>query len=307
MLVLKTERLDLRWATPADADFICGLLNEPSWLQNIGDRGVRTAEDARAWIEERLLGNCWAQGFGFWAVERAADGVLIGICGLVLREGLPDVDVGYAFVPQFWGQGFAREAAGACLQYGREVLGLRRVLALTNPDNAASGRVLEAIGLRLEETRVLDGQTSPSRIYGWTDPAEPLDDAAQIDFLLRRFFAAFSNRQGVPTLAALPYWMLPQAHITRGEAGGLASLSLRQFIEPRAELLRPGGRLQDFEETVLEQRIEQFGRIAQVWLRYTKSGRLDGEPCNGEGYKTLQLLKTARGWRIAALAWQDLG
>ncbi|CAN5151672.1 GNAT family N-acetyltransferase [soil metagenome] len=167
MLVLQTDRLRLRWFTPGDAAFLLDLLNQPSWLANIGDRGVRSPAEAEAWINERLIAHYRAQGFGFWAVERKADGVLVGMCGLTKRDGLPDVDIGYAFPPPFWGQGYAREAAAACLQHARTALGLRRVLAITGPDNAASARVLEAIGMRHVETRVLAGETRQTRVFEW--------------------------------------------------------------------------------------------------------------------------------------------
>ena len=306
MLVLKTERLSLRWARAEDAEFICELLNEPSWLANIGDRGVRTPDDARVWIEERLLGNCWRQGFGFWVVERTADGALLGICGLVLRDGLPDVDVGYALLPRFWGGGYAREAAAASLRYGADVLGLTRLLAITSADNAASARVLEAIGMRFEGLQQLPDYPEPSRLFGWTAPAaEPLDDRAQIELLLQKFSMALSNRHGPATLAALPHWLLPQASLTRGSAAGLNSVSLQGFMTPRAHLLM-GGRLLGFEEHTVEQRIDVFGRVAQAWLRYRRSGQMDGAEISGEGFKSLQLLKTEAGWKIASLAWQDL-
>ena len=167
MLVLQTDRLRLRWFTPADAAFLLDLLNEPSWLANIGDRGVHTLLEAEAWVNDRLIANYHAQGFGFWAVERLGDGVLVGMCGLIKRDSLPDVDIGYAFPPQFWGQGYAREAAAACLRHAHEVLGLTRVLAITGPDNVASARVLAAIGLRHLETRVLKGETRLTRVFEW--------------------------------------------------------------------------------------------------------------------------------------------
>jgi len=159
--------LRLRWAGPQDAAFMLALLNEPSWIANIGDRGVHSLEQAAAWIEARLVAPYRSQGFGFWLLERAADGERLGICGLTKRETLPDVDVGYALMPAFWGQGYAREAAAACLAYGRDILQLRRVLAITAPDNLASGRVLEAIGMRFLEQRTLQGDAQQTRVYVW--------------------------------------------------------------------------------------------------------------------------------------------
>ncbi|WP_077037935.1 GNAT family N-acetyltransferase [Pelomonas sp. KK5] len=165
MLVLETPRLRLRWYTEADAAFILQLLNEPSWLAHIGQRNVKTLDEARSWIRERLIGNYERQGFGFWAVERIEDGQLVGMCGLVKRDTLPEVDIGYAFLPAFWHQGYAREAAAACLAHAHNALGLRRVLAITGPDNAASARVLESIGMHHEDTRVLAGEERITRVF----------------------------------------------------------------------------------------------------------------------------------------------
>lgn len=167
MLVLETERLRLRWFATTDAAFILALLNEPSWIANIGERNVHSLAEAEAWIGERLIGGYHRQGFGFWAVERLSDGELVGMAGLVKRDSLPEVDVGYAFLPAFWGQGYAREAAAACLHHAHTVIGLRRVLAITGPDNKASARVLEAIGMRYLETRVLDGETRQTALFAW--------------------------------------------------------------------------------------------------------------------------------------------
>jgi len=127
----------------------------------------------------------------------------------------------------------------------------------------------------------------------------------QIELLLQKLSTALSNRHGPATLAALPHWLLPQASLTRGSAAGLSSVSLQGFMTQRAHLLM-GERLLGFEEQTVEQRIEVFGRVAQAWLRYRRSGQMDGTQISGEGFKSLQLLKTEAGWKIASLAWQDL-
>jgi RimJ/RimL family protein N-acetyltransferase len=167
MEILRTERLRLRQFTPADADFVLDLLNEPDWHRYINDPGVRTREQALVWMEARLFEPYRRLGHGFWAVEALADGELLGLCGLFKRDSLPEVDVGYGFPVQHRGQGYAREAAAACLRHGREVLGLRRILAITAPDNAPSARVLEAIGMVDQGLRQLDGIDQLSRVFAW--------------------------------------------------------------------------------------------------------------------------------------------
>jgi RimJ/RimL family protein N-acetyltransferase len=145
--VLETERLRLRWFAESDAAFIFELVNDPSWLANIGDRGVRTLDDARAFIADRLVRSYRLNGYGLWAIERRSDGELVGMCGLVNRAELPAIDLGFALLPRFWRHGYAREAAAATLDYARTALGQRRILAIVLPDNAPSLRVLASLGM----------------------------------------------------------------------------------------------------------------------------------------------------------------
>ena len=150
MKVLETDRLILRWMSTEDAEFILGLLNEPSWLYFIGDRGVRTLEEARNYILNGPVAMYARLGFGLYGVELKESGIPIGICGLVKREFLDDVDVGFAFLPPYWRQGYAYEAASAVIAYGREVLRLKRIVAITTLDNHRSARLLEKLELRFE-------------------------------------------------------------------------------------------------------------------------------------------------------------
>jgi [ribosomal protein S5]-alanine N-acetyltransferase len=148
--VIDTSRLALRRLAEDDAAFMLGLLNEPSFLRNIGDRGVRTLDEARTYIRQGAVASYERHGFGLYLVELKATGEAAGICGLVRREGLDDVDVGFAFLPGHWGKGYAVESAAAVVEYAREVVGLRRLVAITAPGNQPSIRVLERIGLRYE-------------------------------------------------------------------------------------------------------------------------------------------------------------
>jgi RimJ/RimL family protein N-acetyltransferase len=150
MNVLETERLNLRQLNTGDAAFILELLNEPSFLHNIGDKGVRTIEDAIRYIVEVPFESYARHGFGLWLVELKNAGTPAGICGLVKRDALPDADIGYAFLPRFWSRGYAFESANAVMSYAHDALGLRRVLAITNPGNPGSIRVLEKINLKFD-------------------------------------------------------------------------------------------------------------------------------------------------------------
>jgi RimJ/RimL family protein N-acetyltransferase len=148
--VLETERLILRRMSTDDAGFILELLNEPSWLRFIGDRGVRTIEDARDYILNGPVAMYARLGFGLYVTELKDDGSPMGLCGLIKRDFLDDVDIGFAFLPRYWRQGYAYEAASAVLAYGQGVLGLKRIVAITTPDNDRSARLLEKLGLRFE-------------------------------------------------------------------------------------------------------------------------------------------------------------
>lgn len=148
--ILETDRLILRLQTTDDAAFILELLNDPSWLQFIGNRNVKIIEDARSYILKSI--RMYEQfGFGLFLVEKKDDHIPLGICGLVKRDSLEDVDIGFAFLPQYWGKGYAYEAASAVMAHGRDTLGLNRIVAITTQDNHASIKLLEKVGLQYKQ------------------------------------------------------------------------------------------------------------------------------------------------------------
>lgn len=165
MTVLETERLSLRHLTDADAAFILELVNDPDWLRFIGDRGVRSLDDARAYILNGPVASYARHGFGLYLVELGDGGAPVGMCGLLKRDWLDDVDVGFAFLPRFRGMGLAHEAARATLEYGRVALGLPRVAAIVSPENAGSIRLLEKLGMRFERMAVPPGAEQEVCVY----------------------------------------------------------------------------------------------------------------------------------------------
>ena len=166
MTVLETPRLSLRQLEAADASFMLALLNEPSYLLNIGDRGVRDLEGAERYIESRWRASYVQHGFGLWLVRERATGEAVGLAGLVRRDGLDDVDIGYAFLPAYWGRGYAIEAARGVLAHARDVVGLGRLVAIVSPGNEPSIRVLEKLGMASERTLRLPGGSSDVELYG---------------------------------------------------------------------------------------------------------------------------------------------
>jgi RimJ/RimL family protein N-acetyltransferase len=148
--ILETERLTLRQLSTDDAEFMLALLNEPSFIQNIGDRGVRTLAEASSYILNGPVASYTQNGFGLYLVVLKKTNESIGMCGLVKRDGLDDIDIGYAFLPKFWSKGYAVESALAVKAYAKNTIGLHRIVAITDPSNEGSIRVLEKIGLRFE-------------------------------------------------------------------------------------------------------------------------------------------------------------
>ena len=162
MIVLQTERLSLRHLTPDDAPFILELVNDPGWIRFIGDRFVRNVDDAGRYIQTAYLGEYARLGFGMYLTELRETGEPMGMCGLIKRDMLEDVDIGFAFLPRYGAQGYALEAAKAVVAHARDVLGLPRILAITTPDNAPSRRLLEKLGMRLD--RMLTPKDEPEEL-----------------------------------------------------------------------------------------------------------------------------------------------
>ena len=169
--MINTERLTLSPFTLDDAVFILRLLNEPSFIENIADRGVRTLEDARAYLSNGPLASYAANGFGLWRVSLRANETPIGMCGLIRRKGLADVDLGYAFLPEYTSQGYAVEAARAALEYGRAELGFGRIIAIVSQTNSRSARVLEKLGFGREGLIQLPGDPEDLLLFSSTAPA----------------------------------------------------------------------------------------------------------------------------------------
>jgi ribosomal-protein-alanine N-acetyltransferase len=163
---LETSRLVLRRLEFTDAAFIAKLLNEPSFLANIGDRGVRTEADAPKYLRDGPMAMYARFGFGLWHVSLKTDGAAIGMCGLLKRDSLPDVDIGYAYFPEHWGKGYALEAAEAVLRHAAGKFGVRRVIAIVSEGNAGSIRVLERLGMRFERMHTVSPGERDVRLYG---------------------------------------------------------------------------------------------------------------------------------------------
>ena len=165
VIVVETERLVLREVTPDDAPFILELLNDPGWLRYIGDKGVRDLDDARRYILTGPMAMYGRHGHGLYVTELKDGGSSIGLCGLIRRDGLEHPDVGFAFLPASRGRGYAYEAVSATLVYGREILRLDRIVAITSPDNERSARLLGKVGLTFDRMIRLTPESDEVRLF----------------------------------------------------------------------------------------------------------------------------------------------
>jgi RimJ/RimL family protein N-acetyltransferase len=165
MNILETDRLVLRQLTTGDAEFILDLLNQPSFLRNIGDRHVRNLQDAENYIRTGPMASYAQHGFGLFLVELKDDHSFIGICGLIKRETLQDIDLGFAYLPQYWSQGYAFEAASAVMSYGKDVIKLKRIVAVVSPKNERSIHLLEKIGLKFERMMTWPDDSFKLKLY----------------------------------------------------------------------------------------------------------------------------------------------
>jgi RimJ/RimL family protein N-acetyltransferase len=156
--ILQTSRLVVRKFNIDDAPFMLKLLNEPTWIRYIGDRNVRTLEDAEKYLQDGALKNYKDYGFGFYCVSHRDTGLPIGTCGFTKRHFLEHPDFGFAFLPEFTGQGYAIETAVATMAYAEEVLKLERLVAITTPDNIRSIHLLIRIGFRFEKAIIVEGE-----------------------------------------------------------------------------------------------------------------------------------------------------
>lgn len=164
-ILLTTDRLQLRRVTLDDAEFMLRLLNEPSFIQNIGDRDVRTSEQARAYLANGPLTANTDSGLGLWVIELKDSGEVIGICSLLKREVLDHVDIGYALLPRYWSKGYALEAVKRTIEYVKNSLGLDRLAAIVNEDNESSIRLLEKLGFRFEKMIRLNDEVAEIQLF----------------------------------------------------------------------------------------------------------------------------------------------
>ncbi len=300
--IATTRRLLLREFTLDDAPFFLQLVNSPGWLEFIGDRQVRTVEDAENYLRDRNIKSYAENGFGFWPVILKETGQPIGTCGLIQRDFLDHVDIGFAFLPEFFGKGYALESARAVMRFAKKTLRKSPVLAFCDPDNVASISLLRKIGLR--PSHFFDFPETREELLLLTDGKTAADpDRLEVELLTRQFFGVFTKK-GLkrPRLRWLEKLCLPKALFIKCTGYKPEIFNLRTFAATRRAILE-GGELAEFAEFETSGETKIAGGIAQRFSFYEKSGIRDGAAFEEKGAKTFQFVKTAAGWRISAVAW----
>ena len=163
--ILETDRLTLRHLTVEDAEFIVTLLNEPDWIKYIGDRDIRTDEDAKKYIKQGPMTMYDEHGIGLYLIELKENAQPIGLCGLLHRDFLKDLDLGFALLSKYWGKGYAFEAAQGTLTYGAEMLGHSRIVGFTSLDNEKSANLLQKLGMKDEGTIKYTSTSEDVRLF----------------------------------------------------------------------------------------------------------------------------------------------
>lgn len=291
--ILTSSRLTLTALAPADAEFIFELVNTPGWIKFIGDRNVKTIHDAESMVR-KIMDN---PNVNYWVVRTREQQTSIGIISLVKRDYLESFDVGFAFLPQHMGQGYAYEAAMAFMYALIETDAYPTILATTLAHNSSSIALLSKIGLRFDRELTIESETL--QVYAITR------DQFLINQLTRTFFEVFTNKnQRKPDLNSVYNLCLPQALIIKKSGTGEEVYNLETFVEPRRKILSDGT-LRDFEEREIEVTTKIAGGIAQRFSVYEKSGCNNGIYFKQRGNKFFQFVKCKEGWKICAVIWED--
>ncbi|WP_205685666.1 GNAT family N-acetyltransferase [Flavipsychrobacter stenotrophus] len=290
-----TERLILSKLHISDAPFIYELVNTQGWIQFIGDRNVKNLTDAEGYVQ-RINDN---PNVTYWVVRTKAEDVPIGLITLIKRDYLEHSDIGFAFLPEHAGKGYAYEGAIAVLRDLANDPAHTHFVAIIVGDNTNSIKLSEKLGLRFSHEFERDGETlSQYRVSA---------DKVHIDHLVEHFFDVFTNVGGrQPNLDAIHHLCLLQAIIVKKIGNEETVYDLEGFIEPRRTILTDGT-LTEFKEWEVSEETKIIGQLAQRHSAYKKSGRMNGQNFEGAGNKMFQFIKTTDGWRICSVIWEDEG
>ncbi|MBG6129758.1 RimJ/RimL family protein N-acetyltransferase [Aquimarina sp. EL_43] len=299
--ILETERLSLREFNLEDSDFVLKLMNSPKWIEFIGDRNIKTNVEAEEYLKSNLIKSYKENGFGLWVVVLKETSVSIGMCGLVNRETLEDIDIGFAMLPEYLGFGYGYEIANATMKYAKNTLRLDKIVGITNPNNIASIKLLNKIGLRFVKTIELSEKDT---VLFFSTPTNTKEEN-ELNKLTTRFFSLFTNAEGkTPNVEEIENIFISNGIIINNTHGVPEIYDLNEFISPRKKMLSDGT-LTDFRESEILHRTEIYGNVAQRFSFYKKSGKLNGVYFESRGMKTIQFIKKGLDWKMSSVAWSD--
>ncbi len=290
---LTTARLLIEPLSLNDSDFIFRLLNTEGWIRFIGNKNIETKNDADAYIK-KITEN---KNYSYLVVRSKQDKKDLGIVTFIKREYLPHHDIGFAFLPEFTGKGYAYEAAYAFLNDLLINNKFSHLLATTLPENVNSISLIKKLGLKYEKEIMEENETL--HVY------EVSADKLGINAVTKSFFSVFNNKNSnPPNVDLLRTLCIPEIRIIKKTKNEHTVYDLDSFMEPRKKLLTDGS-LKEFEEHETEERTHIIDTIAQRHSVYEKSGVLEGKPFKQTGNKLLQFLKTNNEWRISSVIWED--
>lgn len=299
--ILTTQRLYIREFHPGDAPFMLELVNTPGWLKYVGDKNIHTEEAASRFIEDVLMESYRKNGFGLWMTELLLSHVPIGMCGLVNRDSLDDIDIGFGFLPEYCNKGYAYESAQALFNYAKFELGIHKIVAITQSNNLPSIRLLNRLGLQFEKTVILPGK---DEVLLFSPPINP-SAQKEIDELTRHFYDLFTNTNGsVPGLDKIYGICIPETIIIKNSGTETEVYDLNSFIKPRQKLLTDGS-LTGFNEYEISNTTHIYGHTAQRFSLYEKSGMLNGLSFKSRGMKNIQFVRKEGEWKISSVSWMD--
>lgn len=290
---LTSKRLSLTKLSLDDADFIFELVNSPGWLKFIGDRKVKTPEDARLFVLKVIS----SPNVTYWMVRIQDQLTPIGIVSFIKRDYLDFYDVGFALLPVYSKQGYAYEAAITLMKHVAMEYPYPKILATTVKENSNSVALLKKLGFQFEKQIFADSEEL--LVYSIST------DQFLIDQLTKSFFEIFTNLNGGPVkLIRIFDLCLPQTIIIKKSGINQEVYSLQEFIEPRQKILTDGT-LTSFEEKETAGETRIVGAIAQRFSRYEKRGCFCGKDFQQKGNKLFQFVKTDQGWKINSVVWED--
>lgn len=292
MKEILTERLLLHELHENDHEFIFKLVNSPGWLGFIGDRNIRTLEDAITYVK-KIIDNPQVR---YWTVRQRTDAQPMGIITLVKRDYLDYYDIGFAFLAEYTGKGYSFEATTSILDALPEQVIMNKLLAITTEDNSRSIRLLEKLGFSYEGILNEGGKTYVSYALS--------ADRAEIGKLTRSFFSLFDNTSGEPDLSRIFKMCTSSAGIIKQTGRNSEIYSLESFVEPRRKILTDGT-LQQFTEFEIDHETKITGNIAQRYSKFRKKGLMHGNAFEGRGHKLFHFVKNNDGWKIAHVVWED--